>query len=69
LPEKLRYFQLIESDDRLAVDNRHSRTLKTSIDQLFHRGLIGRYFFFDKLNALLRLELYLFVTRASAGCV
>ena len=52
--EQLHDLDLVETDNRLAIDDRYRRALKPLIDQLFHRHLIGADIFLDELNALLR---------------
>jgi hypothetical protein len=65
-PQKLLDFTLIETDHRLAVDDRHRRALITHFDQLFQGLLIGADVLIDKFNALLRKKLFLSLARASA---
>jgi hypothetical protein len=57
---------LIESDYRLAIDDRHRRALIPHFDQLFQGLLIGPHVFIDKVNALLRKKLFLAMTWTSA---
>ena len=52
--QQLHNLGLIETDYRLAVDDRYRRALKAEIDQFFQRCLVGADVFFHKLNALLR---------------
>jgi len=52
--QQLHNLGLIETDYRLAVDDRYRRALKAEIDQFFQRCLVGADVFFRKLNALLR---------------
>ena len=52
--QQLHDLGLIETDYRLAVDDRYRRALKAEIDQFFQRSLVGADVFFHKLNALLR---------------
>ncbi len=47
-------FSLIETDHRLAVNNRDRRALKALIEQFLQSRFIRADIFLDKLNALLR---------------
>ena len=53
-PEQIHDFLLVEADHRLAVDDGHRRALKTLVEQLLERRLVGADIFFDERDALLR---------------
>ena len=52
--EQFSKLRLIEPDYGLPVDDRYRRALKTLIEQLFQRRLVGANIFLHELNALLR---------------
>lgn len=53
-PQQLQYLGLIETNHRLTVDNRHGGALKSRVEQLLERGLVGANVLLYKVNALLR---------------
>ena len=52
--DELHYFDLIKTDYRFPIDDRHGRALIAHVDQLFQCRLIGAHIFLDKLDSLLR---------------
>jgi len=60
---------LIKADNSFAVDDGHRCRLITHFDQLFQGRLIGADVLINKFNALLRKELFLSMTRASARLI
>ena len=52
--QQLDNFSLIETDHRLAIDDRYRRALKALIEQFLQSRFIRAHIFLDKLNALLR---------------
>src|SRR5262249_34058898 len=65
--QKLRQLVRIETDDRLAVDQRDRRALISQTQQLFQGIGILAHVFIHELNTLLRKKLFLFMTWPSAG--
>ena len=52
--EQFDELRLIEADHGLPVDDRYRRALKTLIEQLFQRRLVGANVFLHELNTFLR---------------
>ena len=58
---------LIESHDRLAIDDGHRSALITHVEQLFQCRRVGAYVLVNEIDSVLRKKLSLFFTGASAG--
>jgi hypothetical protein len=67
LPKALLDFLLIESNNRLAVDDGHRCTLVTHVQQLLQCRPISAHVLVNKFDSLLRKKLFLFVAGASPG--